>query len=74
MLESGYEAMTAIPHAAGTDADDQNTRYMLEDLQDRACRPENGMPKGMTLTQFTDYIRGLYPKLYTRVAPTENEE
>jgi len=40
-----------------------NTRKTLEDLQDRAYK--NGLPKEMTGTMFTDYIRGLYPEYYT---------
>lgn len=42
------------------------TGRVLEDLQDRACR--NLMPTGMTLTEFTDWLRSLYPELYQAIA------
>lgn len=41
------------------------TRQILEDLTDRACKNETikyGVPK--TLSEFTDWLRGLYPELY----------
>jgi len=41
-----------------------NTYRILEDLQDRAAN--NGCPCDMTLTQFTDYLRSLYPEYYTK--------
>lgn len=49
---------------------DNQTRRILEDIQDRACK--EGLPTGMSLTEFTDYIRGLYPELYVLTA--ENKE
>lgn len=40
---------------------DEKLKSILEDLQDRACRV--GIPSG--LSDFTDYIRGLYPEFYS---------
>lgn len=39
---------------------DNQIKSILEDLQDRACRV--GIPDG--LSNFTDYIRSLYPEFY----------
>lgn len=44
-------------------------RKMLENLQDRAFN--KGLPKGGSGVEFVDYIRGLYPELYTKIKPTE---
>ena len=41
----------------------QELSRVLEDLQDRAAK--SGLPKDMSMTMFTDYIRGLYPEMYT---------
>ena len=45
---------------------DEKQRYklsaILEDLQDRASK--GGVPDISGLSQFTDYIRSLYPELY----------
>jgi len=42
-------------------------RRMIEDVVERACRPGAGMP--LPLSQFVDWIRGLYPELYTKEPP-----
>lgn len=38
---------------------------VLEDLQDRAAL-FNSFPPRMHLSEFTDYVRSLYPELYKR--------
>jgi len=40
-------------------------RRFLENLQDRACKA--GLPSGVGLSEFTDYLRGLYPEHYTKL-------
>ena len=41
-----------------------HTMRVLEEIQDRGFKDGN-IPKGWTGTQFTNYIRGLYPEYYT---------
>lgn len=41
-----------------------NTPRVLEELTDRACK--QGLWDKKTLSEFTDWLRGLYPELYTK--------
>jgi len=38
---------------------------VLEDVTDRACK--RGFPNGMSLCDFVDWIRGLYPEYYISI-------
>ena len=41
-----------------------NTPRVLEELTDRACK--QGIWDKKTLSEFTDWVRGLYPELYSK--------
>ena len=45
---------------------------MLEELTDRAC--VMGKPPGMSLSEFIDWLRGLFPELYTKDGPERYRE
>lgn len=48
---------------------DQSIRQVLEDLTDRACKDGVIRPKmPETLSEFVDWLRGLYPELYSTIS------
>lgn len=46
---------------------DRITARILEDLQGRAARKT--YPKFKSFTNFTDFVRGLYPEIYKKIEP-----
>ncbi len=49
----------------------RKTRRMLEDIIDRVSQ-ENRTPQGMGLSNFIDWLRGLYPELYQLIDEVNN--
>ena len=45
---------------------DRQIMFVLEDVIGRACK-DNSLGKFGGLIQFTDWLRGLYPELYTQM-------
>jgi hypothetical protein len=59
------ERVEALERRVGLRDKREVTCRVLEDVQDRACRNDALKAIGVSLTQFTDWIRGLYPEYYT---------
>ena len=64
-VEQRLERLEAL-FPEGRIVSDSQIRFVLEDLTDRACKT-NTLGKYGGLVQFTDWLRGLYPELYTHV-------
>ena len=67
----GEEAMNKVEHSddcalglgGSCDCFDYDLDRVLQNLQDRAAK--SGLPDKMGMSAFTDYIRALYPEMYT---------
>ena len=47
--------------------------HVILDVTDRACAPGNSTPNDMGMVAFVDWIRDLYPELYTLNPNRENK-
>jgi hypothetical protein len=61
-VEQRLERLEAL-FPDGRPVTDAQIRFVLEDIQDRACK-SGLLDQYGGLVQFTDFLRGLYPELY----------